>query len=151
LLTTNSQCDVGGHFPHLTRCYIYSKNGGDFLTTKKGNNMSIQTSKVRNGAMIALGAAALILSGCATTGTNTASSAQGVCVGANSCKGTSECKTAGNDCKGHNACKTVLNACKGQGSCKTAGNACKGQNSCKGKGHLALTGAECDAQSGHMV
>ncbi len=30
------------------------------------------------------------------------------CVGANSCKGTSECKSAKNECKG-------LNACKGQG------------------------------------
>ena len=25
--------------------------------------------------------------------------------GVNSCKGTSECKTAKNDCKGHNSCK----------------------------------------------
>ncbi len=27
------------------------------------------------------------------------------CAGVNSCKGTSECKTAKNDCKGHNSCK----------------------------------------------
>ena len=27
------------------------------------------------------------------------------CSGVNSCKGTSECKTAKNDCKGHNSCK----------------------------------------------
>jgi hypothetical protein len=113
--------------------------------------MSVQTSKIRNGAMIALGAAALILSGCASSGANTASSAKGVCVGVNSCKGTSDCKTAGNECKGHNSCKTAKNACKGQGSCKTAANSCKGQNSCAGQGHLALTGAECDAKGGHMV
>ncbi len=113
--------------------------------------MSNQTSRVRNGAMIALGAAALILGGCAATGTNTASSAVGVCVGANSCKGSSACKTAGNECKGHNSCKTAKNACKGQGSCKTAANACKGQNACAGQGHLALTGADCDAKGGHLV
>ena len=28
-----------------------------------------------------------------------------LCSGVNSCKGTSECKTAKNDCKGHNSCK----------------------------------------------
>jgi uncharacterized membrane protein len=27
------------------------------------------------------------------------------CTGVNSCKGTSECKTAKNECKGHNSCK----------------------------------------------
>jgi hypothetical protein len=27
------------------------------------------------------------------------------CSGVNSCKGTSECKTAKNECKGHNSCK----------------------------------------------
>jgi len=49
--------------------------------------------------------------------------AEGVqCVGANGCKGKSECKSAKNDCKG-------MNACKGQGwvtkasaaECKAAG------------------------------
>ena len=89
--------------------------------------MSIETSKGRRGALLAIGAAALILAGCAGTGTSTASSgAVGACVGVNSCKGTSDCKTAGNACKGHNSCKTAKNACKGQGSCKTAANACKG-------------------------
>ena len=34
------------------------------------------------------------------------------CVGANSCKGHSECKTAKNDCKG-------MNSCKGQGWTQT--------------------------------
>ena len=27
------------------------------------------------------------------------------CTGVNSCKGSSECKTAKNECKGHNSCK----------------------------------------------
>lgn len=115
--------------------------------------MSIQTSsKMSKGALLAVGAAALILAGCAGSGANMASSGSTVaCVGVNSCKGTSACKTAGNDCKGHNACKTAKNACKGQGSCKTAANACKGQNACAGQGHLALTGAECTTKGGHEV
>ena len=115
--------------------------------------MSIEaSSKIGKGAMLAVGAAALILAGCASGGATTASTSAPVsCVGVNSCKGSSDCKTAGNECKGHNACKTAKNACKGQGSCKTAANACKGQNSCAGQGHLALTGAECDAKGGHAV
>ena len=115
--------------------------------------MSIEAkSKIGKGAMLAVGAAALILAGCASGGATTASNSASVgCVGVNSCKGSSDCKTAGNECKGHNACKTAKNACKGQGSCKTAANACKGQNSCAGQGHLALTGAECDAKGGHAV
>ena len=102
--------------------------------------MSIQTSsKMSKGAMLAVGAAALILAGCAGTGTKSAENSTNVaCVGVNSCKGTSDCKTAGNECKGHNACKTAKNACKGQASCAIAANACKGQNSCAGTGHLAL-------------
>lgn len=110
------------------------------------------TSTFNKGAMLAISAAALILAGCASGGTNAAASGATVaCVGVNSCKGTSDCKTAGNECKGQNACKTAKNACKGQGSCKVAANACKGQNSCAGTGHLALTGAECDAKGGHAV
>ncbi|MES2637511.1 MAG: hypothetical protein V4605_09315 [Pseudomonadota bacterium] len=115
--------------------------------------MSIETSsKMSKGALLAVSAAALILAGCAGTGTNTAASGSTVaCVGVNSCKGTSDCKTAASSCKGQNACKTAKNACKGQGSCASAANACKGQNACAGHGHLALTGAECDAKGGHAV
>ena len=115
--------------------------------------MSIQTtSKMSKGALLAVGAAALILAGCAGNSAKMASNGSTVaCVGVNSCKGTSACKTAGNECNGHNACKTAKNACKGQGSCKIAANECKGQNSCAGTGHLALTGAECDAKGGHAV
>jgi len=40
-----------------------------------------------------------------------------------------------------------VNSCKGQSACKSANNACKGQNSCKGKGFLEMTAKECaDAQ-----
>ena len=102
--------------------------------------MSIQTSsKLSKSTLLAVGAAALILSGCAGAGTKTADSGSSVaCVGVNSCKGQSECKTAGNACKGHNACKTATNACKGQ-------------NDCKSHGHMALTGAECTDKGGHAA
>ena len=114
--------------------------------------MSIESSKVRNGTMIALGAAALILAGCAGNMNKTASAGEMVhCAGVNSCKGTSDCKTAANSCKGTNACKTAKNACKSQGSCKSEANSCKGQNSCAGHGFLALAAAECDAKGGHPI
>ena len=70
--------------------------------------MSIQKKTV--GVTIATAAAALFISGAAMMAApTTAHAADGVkCVGANSCKGHGECKSAKNDCKG-------LNACKGQG------------------------------------
>ena len=85
--------------------------------------MSIETLKVRNGAMIAIGAAALILAGCAGNGAKSTGGESNVaCNGVNSCKGTSECKTAE--------------------------NACKGQNVCKGHGFITLTKQECDGKGG---
>jgi hypothetical protein len=36
-----------------------------------------------------------------------------------------------------------VNSCKGQSACKSANNACKGQNSCKGKGFLEMTAKQC--------
>ncbi len=47
-----------------------------------------------------------------------AGSDQVKCVGVNSCKGQSACKSAQNDCKGKNACK-------GQGFLKTSEQECK--------------------------
>lgn len=42
------------------------------------------------------------------------------------------------------------NSCKGKSSCKTATNSCKGQNSCKGKGYvMTSTVKECEAKGGH--
>lgn len=87
--------------------------------------MSIETqSKVRSGAMIALGAAALILSGCAASGDKMSAGGASMvhCAGVNSCKGTSECKTAE--------------------------NACKGQNACKGHGFLSMSAEDCKAKGG---
>jgi hypothetical protein len=47
------------------------------------------------------------------------------CYGVNSCKGTSDCKTAKHECKGHNSCKgsgfkeLTADACKAQGGSLT--------------------------------
>lgn len=81
----------------------------------------------RRGALIAAGAAVLVLAGCATNGgaTGAASMAQVQCAGVNSCKGTSDCKTAE--------------------------NACKGQNKCKGHGVLSMSADECRAQGGQIA
>jgi hypothetical protein len=42
------------------------------------------------------------------------------------------------------------NSCKGQSSCKTAANSCKGQNSCKGTGFTMATKADCAKAGGKM-
>jgi hypothetical protein len=36
------------------------------------------------------------------------------------------------------------NSCKGSSGCKTAENACKGQNGCKGKGFTEMSKSKCD-------
>lgn len=41
-----------------------------------------------------------------------------------------------------------VNSCKGQSECKTASSSCKGLNACKGQGFLSMTKAECDAAGG---
>ena len=41
-----------------------------------------------------------------------------------------------------------VNSCKGHSDCKTASSSCKGLNACKGQGFLELTKAECDQQGG---
>lgn len=66
-----------------------------------------------SGPILATAAAALFVSGCATSGGGdsgyssgaSAATAEVKCVGVNSCKGTSSCKTASSACKGQNACK----------------------------------------------
>jgi hypothetical protein len=41
------------------------------------------------------------------------------------------------------------NSCKGQSACKSASSDCKGQNACKGKGYVMTPGAkECVAAGG---
>ena len=92
--------------------------------------MSIQTTSIGKGTLLAVGAAALILAGCATGKTmdkmdKSASGEMVHCAGVNSCKGTSDCKTAE--------------------------NACKGQNVCKGHGFLGMTADECSAKHGTII
>ena len=88
--------------------------------------MTVEKTSLGKGTMLAVGAAALILAGCASSGSNNAASAAKVhCAGLNSCKGTSDCKTAE--------------------------NACKGQNVCKGHGFLAMTADDCEAKGGKII
>jgi hypothetical protein len=43
------------------------------------------------------------------------------------------------------------NSCKGQSACKSASNSCKGQNACKGKGYvMASNSNECTEKGGHV-
>ena len=77
---------------------------------------------VRSGVSLAATAAALILSGAASSPVVAAEGEKGHCIGANACKGKSACKTASNDCAGLNACK--------------------------GKGYLEMTKEECDKIKG---
>lgn len=72
----------------------------------------------------ATAAALIALSGAMVSGPTFAKDAKQAdtvhCYGVNSCKGTSDCKTAKNDCKG-------LNDCKGQGFKALTAEACKTQ------------------------
>lgn len=43
-----------------------------------------------------------------------------------------------------------VNSCKGQSACKSGDHSCKGMNSCKGQGFLELTQKECDAAKAKM-
>ncbi len=43
-----------------------------------------------------------------------------------------------------------VNSCKGQSECKTASSSCKGLNSCKGQGFLSITKMDCDAAGGKV-
>jgi hypothetical protein len=62
----------------------------------------------KTGFALATAAAAIFAMGAFTAPTSFAADMGVHCVGVNSCKGTSECKTAKNECKG-------MNSCKGQG------------------------------------
>ena len=56
------------------------------------------------GAMLAT-AVALVFAGSVVRAADSDSASQVKCVGGNSCKGQSACKSASSDCKGQNACK----------------------------------------------
>ncbi len=61
---------------------------------------------MRSGATLAIAAVSIALAGVATPAAGAAAKVH--CLGANSCKGKSDCHTPKNACKG-------MNACKGQG------------------------------------
>ena len=74
------------------------------------------------GIALATATAAIFAMGALATAPVYAAEGGVHCVGANACKGTSECKSAKNDCKG-------MNACKGQGWVEAAS-----AEECTGKG-----------------
>ena len=80
----------------------------------------MQINKVSSAAMAAA-AAMLFTSGFATLSV-AADAATVHCSGVNSCKGTSECKSAKNSCKG-------MNSCKGQGWVSMSKADCKAAKS----------------------
>ena len=83
--------------------------------------MKLNMKKVAAG--LAIGAAALLATGCSYNVKDSASKSEVSCFGTNSCKG--------------------------HGSCATHLNACKGQNACKGKGvESADSRAKCEKAGG---
>ena len=44
-----------------------------------------------------------------------------------------------------------VNSCKGSSDCKTAKHDCKGQNSCKGQGFKEMTAKDCTAAGGQLA
>ena len=95
------------------------------------------SSKARNGMMLATSAAALVLSGCATHSSNGDKEAMAK---------DSMAKTAGGNvqCAG-------INSCKGTSECKTATSSCKGLNECAGHGYITTSAAECAAKNGKVI
>nr|WP_314466926.1 hypothetical protein [uncultured Novosphingobium sp.] len=77
------------------------------------NAKSTSITFAATAALLALGAAANAVPASAQD-----AKAEAIhCYGVNSCKGTSDCKTAQNDCKG-------MNACKGHGFKEMTAKAC---------------------------
>ena len=44
-----------------------------------------------------------------------------------------------------------VNSCKGTSDCKTAHNSCKGMNECKGHGFKSMTEKQCAAAGGSLT
>ena len=78
----------------------------------------MQINKLSSAAM-ATAAAMLFTAGFATVSV-AADAAKMHCSGVNSCKGTSECKSAKNSCKGMNSCKGQGWVSKTKAECKDA-------------------------------
>lgn len=60
---------------------------------------------IKTGLSVAAAAAALFATAGFSTAVQAADDGMVKCSGINSCKGSSECKTAKSECKGHNSCK----------------------------------------------
>lgn len=71
-------------------------------------------------SQVAMATAAALLFGQAAVNGAVASEAKVSCVGVNTCKGQSACKSARNDCKGQNACKGLGFVELTQQDCQTA-------------------------------
>jgi len=77
---------------------------------------------LKSGLALATTAAALFSMGTVATTVHAAEDAVVKCSGINSCKGTSECKTAKSECKGQNSCKGQgWTATKSAAECTSAG------------------------------
>lgn len=63
------------------------------------------SSKLKSAVALASTAATLFAMSAPLTTAHAAGDMSVKCAGLNSCKGTSDCKTAKSDCKGHNSCK----------------------------------------------
>ena len=82
----------------------------------------MNTASLKTGLGIAAAAAALFAVTAPMTTASAADEAMVKCAGINSCKGTSDCKTAKNECKGHNSCKGQgWVSKKDEKECKAAG------------------------------
>ena len=76
----------------------------------------------KTGLAIASAAAALFATAGFTTVAHAADDGMVKCSGINSCKGSSDCKTAKSECKGHNSCKGQgWNSKKSAAECTAAG------------------------------
>jgi hypothetical protein len=62
-------------------------------------------TNIVSGATLAVAAVALAMGGLSATPTFAKTAKTVMCMGINSCKGHSACKTASNECKGQNSCK----------------------------------------------
>ena len=81
------------------------------------NTLNTGLSFAASAAMIAVAAAAVSTPAMAQSAKDDVVH----CYGVNTCKGTSDCKTAHNDCKGMNSCKGQGFKAISLGACKAAG------------------------------
>ena len=80
------------------------------------------SSNFKSAIAMASAAAALFAMGAPLTVAHAADDMSVHCAGLNSCKGTSDCKTAKNECKGQNSCKGMgWVGKKSEADCKAAG------------------------------